>query len=103
MADVLASNLREVDTVARAGGEEFWVLLAHTGAQGAAEVAEKLRRGVAAIDVEGAASQPLGHLSVSIGVAVRRAGEDARGLVARADAALYRAKHAGHDRVAAAA
>ena len=103
VSGVFRSSLREVDTVARAGGEEFWVLLAHTGEQGAAEVAEKLRRGVAALEVEGAAAQPLGHLSVSIGVAARRPGEDARALLSRADAALYQAKAAGRDRVAAAA
>ncbi len=103
VGDVFRSSLREVDTVARAGGEEFWVLLAHTAEQGAIEVAEKLRRGVAALEMEGAAAQPLGHLSVSIGVATRRPGEDARALLARADAALYQAKAAGRDRVAAAA
>ena len=53
--------------------------------------------------MEGASAQPLGHLSVSIGVATRRPGEDARALLARADAALYQAKAAGRDRVAAAA
>lgn len=101
VASVLRESLREVDTVARAGGEEFWVLLAHTGETGAAEVAEKLRRRVAALDVEGADDQPLGHLSVSIGVAQRKPAEDADSLLARADAALYRAKRAGRDRVAA--
>ncbi len=101
VASVLRESLREVDTVARAGGEELWVLLPHTSEQGAAEVAEKLRRRVAALDVEGADQQPLGHLSVSIGVAQRRAAEGADALLARADAALYRAKRAGRDRVAA--
>lgn len=101
VAAVLLDSLREVDTVARAGGEELWVLLSHTDEAGAAEVAEKLRRRVAALDVEGATGQPLGHLSVSIGVAQRRPGEAADALLARADQALYRAKRAGRDRVAA--
>ncbi len=103
VASVLSESLREVDTVARAGGEEVWVLLAHTGEDGAREVAEKLRRRVAALDVEGADGQPLGHLSVSIGAATRRPGEGADALRARADAALYAAKRAGRDCVASAA
>lgn len=103
VAAVLRESLREVDTVARAGGEELWVLLAHTGEEGAREVAEKLRRRIAALDIEGADGQPLGHLSVSIGVATRHPGESATALLGRADAALYDAKRSGRDRVASAA
>ncbi len=101
VAAVLTDSLREVDTVARAGGEELWVLLSHTDEAGAAEVAEQVLRCVDALDVEGAAGQPLGHLSVSIGVAQRRPGEGADALLARADQALYRAKRAERDRGAA--
>jgi diguanylate cyclase (GGDEF)-like protein len=103
VSSVLSDSLREVDTLARAGGEEFWVLLAHTGETGASEVAEKLRRRVASIDIEGADAQPLGYLSVSIGVATRRPGESAGDVLARADVALYVAKRGGRDRVASAA
>ena len=99
VAAVLVESLREVDTAARVGGEEFWVLLPQTDAAGAAGVAEKLRRRIASLDVEGAGGQPLGHLSVSIGVAQRETDEGAHPLLARADKALYVAKHAGRDRV----
>lgn len=99
IAEVLTDEIREVDTAARVGGEELWVLLPETDEAGASEVAEKLRRRVAALDVTGADGQPLGHLSVSIGVATRLPGEGARALLDRADGALYAAKRGGRDRV----
>ena len=99
IAVALTDEIREVDTAARVGGEELWVLLPETDEQGAAEVAEKLRARIAALDVTGADGQPLGHLSVSIGVATRLPGEAARALLDRADGALYVAKRAGRDRV----
>ncbi|HBQ09755.1 MAG TPA: hypothetical protein DEF51_00710 [Myxococcales bacterium] len=99
IAVALTDEIREVDTAARVGGEELWVLLPETDEQVAAEVAEKLRARIAALDVTGADGQPLGHLSVSIGVATRLPGEAARALLDRADGALYVAKRAGRDRV----
>lgn len=96
----LVSSVREVDTAARVGGEELWVLLPDTDLDAAVEVAEKLRGTIAALDVEGAADQPLGYFSVSIGVATRKANESRGSLLERADEALYRAKRDGRDRVA---
>ena len=101
VARVLVESLREVDTAARVGGEEVWVLLPETDNVGALDTAEKLRTQIASLDVEGATGQPMGHLSVSIGVATRRADEGAALLLGRADAALYAAKRDGRDRVAA--
>lgn len=95
----IRGSLREVDTVARWGGEEFVVLLAHTTEAQAAEVAEKLRRAVASIDTPWSREQPFGHLSVSIGIAQLGEGEDAAGLVQRADRAVYVAKREGRNRV----
>ncbi|GAB4209668.1 MAG: hypothetical protein OHK0013_29340 [Sandaracinaceae bacterium] len=91
--------LREVDTVARWGGEEFVVLLSRAGEAQAAEVAEKLRRVVADIDTPWSREQPFGHLSVSIGIAELREGDDAASLVQRADRAVYVAKREGRNRV----
>jgi len=99
LAGALEAHVREADTAARVGGEEFWVLLPETGLEAAAEVAEKLRLEVRALDVDGADTQPLGRFSVSIGVAEHREGERAEALLARADDALYEAKRAGRDRV----
>ncbi len=99
VADRLTGSLREVDTIARWGGEEFVVLLTHTAELTALEVAEKLRRAIAEIDTEWSREQPFGHLSLSIGVAELREGDDGASLVQRADRAVYVAKREGRDRV----
>ena len=91
VADCLSSLVRESDTVSRHGGDEFLILLANvTGAADAAVVAGKVNAALAAQSrVEG---QPL-RLRASIGISVYpEDGEDARTLIAQADAAMYRAK-----------
>lgn len=100
MAAILRSRLRQVDLVARWGGEEFLVLLVETDLAGAAAVAEELRRSVAAepLDLGGAGRVPM---TVSIGVtqvdaALPAPNEHAYRTV---DEALYAAKAAGRDRV----
>lgn len=99
VARALESKVRAVDTVARTGGEEFLVILSRAGETEAKQVAEKLRRAVAKLDVQGAPAQPLGHLSISIGVATLEPDDDSAVLIRRADAALYHAKALGRDRV----
>jgi diguanylate cyclase (GGDEF)-like protein len=98
LSSVLRTGVRETDRVARFGGEEFVVLLPDTALVDARPLAERLREQVA--------SQPLVQpnlklsLTVSIGVAEWRPGsDDATRLMMRADAALYRAKQGGRDRV----
>lgn len=98
LAESLVRELREVDTVARAGGEEFWVLLPETDRAAAQDVAGKLLDAARGIVVEGASQQPLGHLSVSAGIASRLREEAPDALLARADQALYAAKLNGRDR-----
>jgi diguanylate cyclase (GGDEF)-like protein len=100
-AALLKSGVREVDCLARFGGEEFLVLMPGATLETAHPVAERLRELLAAhpLPVE-AASEPL---SVSIGIAQwADAAEDASRLLMRADAALYQAKQQGRDRVVAA-
>jgi diguanylate cyclase (GGDEF)-like protein/PAS domain S-box-containing protein len=96
----LRASLRESDTVARLGGDEFVVLLEGLRAPGQAEaIAEKLRLALAqSILVDHLVCQ----ISASIGVAVYPAdgGNDAD-LLRHADAAMYRAKRAGGNRVVA--
>ncbi|MEO8060500.1 MAG: GGDEF domain-containing protein [Burkholderiales bacterium] len=92
VADCLSALVRETDTVSRHGGDEFLVLLAEvTGAADAAIVAGKVNSALAAHS-QGARW----NLRASIGISVYpEDGEDARTLIAHADAAMYRAKKGG--------
>ncbi|WP_261543059.1 GGDEF domain-containing protein [Burkholderia multivorans] len=90
---------RATDHIARYGGEEFVVTLPDTDAQGAATVAEGIRRAIAALGIEHVKS-PYGHVTASIGTATDAHGRmDAATLLQRADDALYRAKYGGRNRV----
>lgn len=89
---------RHGDPFGRLGGEEFAFLLPAAGAEAGARHAELCRARLATID-----SAPTGHdfrITASFGVVdSTRAGYDFHQLLARVDEALYRAKHAGRDRV----
>ncbi|SFD67088.1 sensor domain-containing diguanylate cyclase [Massilia yuzhufengensis] len=98
LAAILGETFREVDVVARIGGEEFAVLLPSTDLPRAAVVAERLRSAVASevVDFEGARIR----YTVSAGVASLADGEGGIDLLLkRADQALYAAKRAGRNRV----
>jgi diguanylate cyclase (GGDEF)-like protein len=91
---------RASDIVARYGGEEFLMVLPETGLEGCAVKAERIRRVVSEFDFADATRQPGGCLSVSIGVAVfPEDGQEKQALIDAADRELYRAKHAGRNRV----
>lgn len=102
VAQVVQAALRRGDLVARHGGEEFVVLLSHCDlAQGLA-FAERLREAIAAAQVA-CPSGEVAHVTASLGVAdTGRHGLEADHLLAQADAAMYRAKLAGRNRVAVA-
>ena len=99
-----ASARRPTDLVARFGGEEFIVLLPHTGAPMAYQVAERIRHAVESLGLshEGSTTAPV--VTASVGVATVQAGgrPGAAELISAADAALYRAKAQGRNQVAAA-
>jgi len=99
---LLRHEARSVDLVARYGGEEFVVVLPQTGEEGAVAFAERLRERIAAHEFRGHGKTPL-WVTASIGVATFPSPrvESAEDLFARADAALYRAKADGRDRVRA--
>jgi diguanylate cyclase (GGDEF)-like protein len=102
LARVLVSCVREVDVVCRYGGEEFAVILPTTLKSGALTVAEKMRLKVESARFPGENKQPKGKLTVSIGVATAPTDAgDIEALIERADAALYRAKARGKNRVEA--
>ena len=90
--------LRDVDCLGRIGGEEFALLLPETSLVGASEVAERMRQAIAATQVS--VGDHVLHVTASLGAA-ERSDSDASFdvLLARADAALYRAKASGRDRV----
>jgi diguanylate cyclase (GGDEF)-like protein len=93
VARLLASAMRDTDLCARWGGEEFVVLLVGTPLAGAKIAAERLRKEIA----DGFSAS--GGVTCSFGVSEFRRGDGDASLVARADAALYRAKTTGRNRV----
>ena len=96
IAQCLHAHLREEDYAGRYGGDEFLVLLPDIEREGARAACEKLRASVAASTLE--SSDRREPLTISVGWATWE-GEDPEELLARADAALYRAKEGGRDQV----
>ena len=96
-ARVAQTAMRKTDVFGRYGGEEFMMILTASGKTGSIIALERVRAAVAAHDW--AAIAPGLKLTVSAGLAEYREGESVDQLVNRVDAALYRAKHAGRNRV----
>ena len=98
LAEFMRRSVRQTDLVGRYGGEEFLIILPRTDAAGAATMAGRVceaLRGAPLHDAEGGALQ----VTASLGAAEYCEGDDEDSLISRADAALYRAKEAGRDRV----
>lgn len=98
LADILATNTRDVDAVGRWGGEEFLIIASNTALSGAHDVAEKLR-----LKIANHAFPVVERRTASFGITTFRTGDSAGEMLARADAALYQAKEGGRNRVEAAA
>lgn len=99
-AKVLNAGLRPTDFAARYGGEEMMVILPGTNQKAAFGVAERLCVRLRKTRVFGDTHKPLPHITGSFGVATLIPGQDVADLISTADAALYRAKDSGRNRVA---
>jgi len=99
LGKLMSGATRDSDTLARWGGEEFIIIAPETNEQQACQLAETIRKLVAAYAFPHADQQPLGHVSLSIGVATMSDGiANAEQLLKLADKAVYRAKESGRDR-----
>lgn len=100
IAQALQANIKGRDLAARLGGEEFAVLLPQTTLQGARTLAEQIRNAVAAGRIRRTdGKETPGSVTVSLGVAIGKQGDSLEAMLARADAAMYAAKHGGRNRV----
>ncbi|MHB2155807.1 GGDEF domain-containing response regulator [Calditrichota bacterium GD2] len=101
-AVILRQSARENDIVARYGGEEFAIILPGTSKKGATVVAERIRETIENTYFEHEEIQPMGKVTVSIGVAtIPEDANSAEELTKKADAALYYAKRHGRNQVKA--
>jgi diguanylate cyclase (GGDEF)-like protein len=97
VSQALRQTVREQDSVARWGGEEFLILMPQATMEAASAVAERLRASVAAVEVpiEGQRIQ----VTMTFGVSTWRPNEMVDTAIIRADVALYQGKQAGRNQV----
>ncbi len=102
LSQVLAQCVRQVDTLARYGGDEFTIVLVDTAHEAAMRIAERIRRTVEETPFEGGHAGAL-RLTISIGAATYPVhGRTREALLDLADKAMYRAKSLGRNRVCSA-
>jgi diguanylate cyclase (GGDEF)-like protein len=100
VARCLRSLSRDIDEPARYGGEELAVILPQTDLSGAELLAERMRATIAALEIKRLDGNGVLRVTASFGVAsLPQSASDKESLIAAADAALYRAKRAGKNRV----
>jgi len=98
-SSILKDTVRTSDIAGRYGGEEFCVVLPNTSIKDAALIAERIRKAAEGIAIPVAEGQPAAGRTVSVGVTEFSSGDTLEKLLAIADAALYRAKDGGRNRV----
>ena len=97
---IIEACVLQTDMIARYGGEEFVVLLPETSKDRVQHVAEKIRQEVASFPFAGRETQPLGKITVSLGIATfPHDGNDGPALLHFADTALYQAKQSGRNTI----
>ncbi|MCS7304828.1 MAG: GGDEF domain-containing protein [Thermoguttaceae bacterium] len=96
LGELLQTAVREMDLVARIGGEEFAILLPSTNLPDAMRVAQRVRAAVVDSPLEVASDQRI-RMTVSLGLTAVRPGDHPLLILRRADQALYTAKQAGRD------
>lgn len=100
IAGELVQTLRASDIAARIGGDEFLVIFPNTDICQASKALERLRKRLAAIQVDGAQAEQI-HVTISGGLTQVRLDEQPEEALRRADQLLYRAKELGKDRIVA--
>ena len=99
-AHCLKGALRSADVASRYGGEEFCILLPQTAIAEAGAIADRIRHRVSTTEFPHGKSQPLGCVTISVGVSTFTKHVDTpENIIAAADRALYQAKSLGKDRV----
>jgi len=97
LASCMQASMRACDMLFRYGGEEFALILTGVGAEGACQMAERLRAAVAAARFR--YDERVIGLTVSIGVATLNPQDSSKSLFNKADVALYQAKQSGRNQV----
>ena len=97
MAQVVRSTLRESDLFGRIGGEEFAIVLIETDQNTALQIAERIRSCVEQLSIN--SEKETIHITISLGLAFFKEGDDFSTLSKRSDEALYAAKNSGRNRV----
>lgn len=99
-AHVLKAELRLEDVACRYGGEEFCILLPQTPINEASAIAERIRRKIAEAQYPYGKNQPLGQVTISIGIStLSRHVDTSVAVIEAADRALYKAKNKGKNRI----
>ena len=99
VAQCLKDGLRSADVAMRYGGEEFCILLPQTALAEARAIAERIRHHVESTPFPHGESQPLGRVTISVGVSTYSKNVDTdKKIIAAADRALYESKRVGKNR-----
>jgi diguanylate cyclase len=99
-AQIIRANIKGRDVAARIGGEEFAIFLPETSVRGATALAEQIRTTMAGCRIRRSGlDQPIGQVTLSVGIAEASESDTLEGLLDRADRALYEAKRNGRNRV----